>query len=226
MIGIIAGVVAAATTAITTIAATVGPALATVATSAKALILGSGTLGISDIIFIINIIKDIAKALGITDDQVDNEMLGAKACEAELQPENFDSTEKYIEYLRNEVQLDKEKYANRSEGETLAHKALGAGLLLKGIKEKSNIELSPVFLEVAAKNKLESGEVLGIVNACKEIGVSSTTMIDGYMKNSLSLEDKIKTGNIIMAGLKEANPNFNSEEVEDRLTDIELSYDR
>ena len=226
MIGVIIGAISAVGAALTAAVSTAGPALMSMAAGIKTLILGGGSLGLSDVLFLVESIMKIAKALGLIDGETPSEELGARAILAEKQPEDFEDTKKYIEYLKEEVNLDKENLKNKSEEEILVYKVLGSGIALKGVEESIGVTFSPIFLEVASKNNLTPDEILNIAKACGNNGMTTTLMVDGYMENNLSLKEKINVGNVIIEGLKEVNPSMLLNDIEDKLTEIELKYDR
>lgn len=226
MIGAIIGAISAVGAALTAAVSTAGPALVSMVASAKTVILGSGSLGLSDVLFIVKSIMRIAEALGIINGETSSEELGAKAILAEKQPEDFENTQKYIKYLKNEITLDKGELKNKSEVEILTYKVLGSGIALKGVEESIGVAFSPTFLEAASKGNLSPNEILNIAKSCGNSGMSTTVMIDNYMKNKISLEERIKVGDIIIGGLKEVNPSMDVNTLEDKLVEMELKYDR
>lgn len=226
MIGVIIGAVSAVGVALTAAVSTAGPALINMAAGMKKLVLGGGSLGISDVLFIVKSIMKIAKTLGIIDGEIPSEELGAKAILAEKQPEDFEDTQKYIEYLKEEVDIDKDKLKSKNKEEILVYKILGSGIALKGVEESIGVAFSPTFLEVASKSNLSPNEILNIAKACGNNGMTTTLMVDGYMENKISLEEKISVGNIIIESLKEVNPSMLLNDIETKLTDMELKYDR
>ena len=226
MIGVIIGAISAVGAALTAAVSTAGPALMSMAANMKTLILGGGSLGLSDVLFIVKSIMKIAKILGIINDETPSEELGAKAILAEMQPEDFEDTQKYIEYLKDEVDLDKDKLKNKSEEEILVYKVLGSGIALKGVEESIGVTFSPIFLEAASKSNLSSNEILNIAKVCGNSGMTTTLMVDGYMENKISLEERMSIGDIIIDGLKEVNPSMDLNTLEDKLVEMELKYDR
>lgn len=76
------------------------------------------------------------------------EELGMKAEQADKKPEDFDSINDYIEYLRQEIKVDDAKLENLSEEERMKYQAVGLGLYVKNIEEKQGMKLDPAFLKV------------------------------------------------------------------------------
>ena len=175
---------------------------------------------------VINIVKAVAIKLGILEEKDDIEELGARACESELKPENFDSTAEYIEHLKTNVELDKEKMENRTEADKLAHKGIGIAIVKKGIKEKTGLDLTDDFLYTVGKNDLSFEETYSLMENFKGAGMTSTAKFDNYMKNGLSLEEKIKMGDIIINGLVDGNKGSSKKAMDEKLTEMELKHDR
>ena len=226
MFGLTIGFLSAVGTALMAMVSTASPALVSMALEAKTLMLGSGSLGISDISFIIKSIMKISDILGIINGETKSEELGVKATLAEKQPEDFDNIQKYIEYLNKDISIDKGELEKKNDTEIFASKVLGSRILLKGVEENIGVSFSPVFLEISSKNNLSPKEMLSIAKICGNNEMSTTQLVDSYMENKLSLDEKIKVGNVIIEGLKEVNPSMTSSEIEDKLVDMELKYDR
>jgi len=172
---------------------------------------------------VVNVVKSVGVALGIIKPEDNIEELGARACESDLKPENFDSVTEYIEHLKNDIELDKEKFESRSKDVRLAHKGIGLAIMKDGIKEKSGIEITDDFLLHVGKNNISGSETLGIINSFKLNGETSTEKFDTYMKNTMTLEEKIKIGGIIVDGFVAGNKDVDRDKMENRLTEIELS---
>lgn len=175
---------------------------------------------------VMDVVKDVALALGIIEEKDDIEELGARACESKLKPEDFDSTVEYIEHLKTNVELDKKEMENRTQEDKLAHKGIGIAIIKKGIKEKTGLELTDNFLYTVGKNNLSFEETYSLMENFKGAGMTSTVKFDNYMKNDLSLEEKIKMGDIIINGLVDGNKGSTKETMDEKLTDMELKHDR
>ena len=175
-----------------------------------------------------NILKSIGVSLGIIKPEDEIDELGAKACETDKKPEDFESIQEYINHLKNDVKLDKEKFEKRTEAEKLAHQGIGATLVKKGVEEKVGIDITDDFLGFCVKGALSGSETLGLINAFKANNSTSTEKFDSYMKNKLSLEEKIKTGSIIEEGLMlaEENQGKSKSEIQDKVIEMELKADR
>lgn len=175
---------------------------------------------------VIDVVKVVAIKLGIIEEKDDIEELGARACESDLKPEDFDSTVEYIEHLKTNVELDKEKMQNRTETDKLAHKGIGIAIMKNGIKEKMGLDLTDGFLYTVGKNDLSFEETYCLMESFKNAGMTSTAKFDNYMKNDLSLDERIKMGDIIIDGFVNGNKGSTREGMEDKLVEIELKHDR
>lgn len=172
-----------------------------------------------------NIVKGISETLGLIDKEDTPEELGAKAFQAEEKPEDFDSVEKYIEYLKNEVELDKEKFDNMSKEEKLTCSAVGSTVLAKGISEKKGIEVSTEFLVDVAKLDLKAKEVESYIDNFKANNLELN--LGDYLKGNLSASENIKIRPVVIDTIKELNPNLSDKEVKEKLGDMkDLSLEK
>jgi len=87
------------------------------------------------------IVSLVAQFIGVlkADDNIDE--LGTKAMEADKKPEDFASNAEYIDYLRNEVELDKEKFDKASDVKKMERKEVGVYVVSKGIEEKKGFDM-------------------------------------------------------------------------------------
>ena len=215
----VCNLIGSAVSTISSVASSIGRGLASVATSIVTKL--ESVIG-----KVSNVVKASAIALGLIEKEDDIEDLGARACESDLKPEDFDTTAEYIEHLKNNVELDKEKMENKTDVDKLAHKGIGIAIMKKGIQEKTGLDLTDDFLYTIGKNDLSFEETYSLMEKFKDAGMTSTLKFDSYMKNELSLEEKIKMGDIIIDGLVDGNKGSKREDMEDKLIDIELKQDR
>ena len=116
------------------------------------------------------------------------EELGMKAEQADKKPENFDSINDYIEYLRQEIKVDAAKLENLSEEERMKYQAVGLGLYVKNIEEKQGMKLDPAFLKVVPEmiNLGYTAQDIGnLMQSMKKNGVNDMKMYPGFMKGEL-----------------------------------------
>lgn len=116
------------------------------------------------------------------------EELGMKAEQADKKPENFDSINDYIEYLRQEIKVDAAKLENLSEEERMKYQAVGLGLYVKNIEEKQGMKLDPAFLKVVPEmiNLGYTAQDIGnLMRSMKKNGVNDMKMYPEFMKGEL-----------------------------------------
>ena len=76
----------------------------------------------------IDVISAVANALTEKPKEETPEEIGLKAEMADKKPEDFDSINDYIEYLRNDIKVDEERLKEMDEKERATYAAIGAGL--------------------------------------------------------------------------------------------------
>lgn len=124
--------------------------------------------------------------------------LGAKAMQEDTHPKlEEESTQEYLDYLRNDVKLDEEKFAKMTEDEKLACEALGTSMLTKSVEEKTGIELPPEFLLTIAKSRLRYEQVEKFIHSFSDSGINSMGEFTKYISNDMSKEEAGKVGNVV-----------------------------
>ena len=116
------------------------------------------------------------------------EEIGMKAEQADKKPENFDSINDYIEYLRNEVQLDPADLEKLSDEEKQKYKLVGLGLYIKNIEEQQGVKLDPEFLKSIPKLKdqgYEAADIANLMQSMKNNGVRDMKQYVDFMKGDL-----------------------------------------
>lgn len=116
------------------------------------------------------------------------EELGMKAEQADQKPEDFDSINDYIEYLRQEIKVDAAKLENLSKEERMKYQAVGLGLYVKNIEEKQGMKLDPAFLKVVPEmiNLGYTAQDIGnLMQSMKKNGVNDMKMYPEFMKGEL-----------------------------------------
>lgn len=145
------------------------------------------------------IIHGICDFIGIKSKDTPEE-LGVKAEQADKKMEDFDNdTEAYIDYLNNEIQLDKEKMAKLAEDKRAAYKTAGIAIEKKAIEEKlDGISLSPSFIALAAKlyetDKIfqKTDELVTFIKGLKNYGIKDLNDVTEFLMGS-GTSDRIKT---------------------------------
>ena len=171
------------------------------------------------------VVSKVAESLGIAPKDENPEELGAKAIQDGTRPKmNTETTQEYLDYLRKDVQLDREKYEKMSVEEKVACNALGATMVSKSIEEKTGVELPPEFLMTVYKSKLRFEQVERFINTFADRGISSMGDFTKYITNDLSEGQAEKVGRIIKDSIKELSPTMTEEEIMQKVVDMKRSY--
>jgi len=171
---------------------------------------------------VLNVINAISTILGIIKPEEKLDELGDRAINADKQIEDFDTTAEYIDYLRNDVPFDKEKFDKLSESEKLARSAIGASIALKGVEEKKGFEISTDTLTTLAK--MQENDLI------KESDFDKVLDEFKYDQKELNdfVEDKadFETSEIVEDKLssvyQELEPNLSQEEIKEKIFNTQI----
>lgn len=171
---------------------------------------------------IIKVIVAIAGAcLGMGEDEK-IEDYGAAMRQAEKKPEDFNTIQEYIAYLREEIKSGRIDLSSpKSEIEQFADKALGASLMIKGIDEKYKLKTSVDFWGTMGKKfeegKINEKELDSVLKNCGDKQVDADN-VSRYLNNEdlKGGQTKSEVSSIIVDSLKEANPKMSDSEVTTR----------
>lgn len=165
-------------------------------------------------------IQMVAVLLDILKPDEKPEELGAKALVSDKKPEDFDSNAEYINYLRNEVQLDKEKFDKASVTEKIVRTAVGASLVANGIEEKKGFNIPLTFWVKVAQQTFKAKEINSLIDTFK------ADNLDKFIASSegkLSYKDEVKTGDKLVEMYKDLEPNLSNEEIEEKVMKLEVT---
>ena len=161
------------------------------------------------------LISSVAELLGLKDEDESSEELGLKSEKANRKPEDFDSREEYVSYLRDDIELDKydrEKLNNESLKEK--YSAKGLDIEMGAINEKIGVKLGLedyVMMAKAGINKVQ--DFMTIVDTFKEKGVEPliNEAIERLipMKEGATVIDTLKEGVNKLENAKETWDKFN-----------------
>lgn len=162
-----------------------------------------------------SLISSVAELLGLKDENDSSEELGLKSEIADKGLEDFDSREEYINYLKDDVELDeydREKLNNESLKEK--YSAKGLDIEMGAINEKMGVKLGLedyVMMAKAGINKVQ--DFMTIVDTFKEKGVEPliNEAIDRLipMKEGATVIDTLKEGVNKLENAKETWDKFN-----------------
>lgn len=153
---------------------------------------------------------DVLYALGVNADPAD--VMGAKIEQADKGVKDFDSIEDYITYLKNEVEVDKEKFEALSAEEKATYSIVGLAVEAGAIGEKLGVEIPADAVELIAKVAtigkvaLEAKEIISLVSGLKNEGIVNLSDICDCLKGSGD-SDRLKTGEALTKVLDIVYPN-------------------
>ena len=165
-------------------------------------------------------IEYLAKKLGIIEDRDKVEEVGYRVEEAQehddwKRQEDFKSFEEYYAYLKEQIpddKIDRKKLAaNRTE-----YTVLGMMELTNGLENRMEIKMPEEFLFEIGRSRMESNEILAIVDAFKFLG-SDTVFISDYLKGKLTREENIKIENALLVSLRKYYPDKDDDYFYERL---------
>lgn len=175
---------------------------------------------------IVQIVTTIAQVLGILNKDDNPEDLGEAMRKSDKKPEDFDSINDYIAHLREEIKsgkivLDEDKTDLQKNIDT----ALGAGLSIKAIDEKYNLQTSPEFWVFGAKKfekgKLNTDEIHSMLKTASDKKINPTDMANYVEHKELSSGvQKSEISSALKESLQEANPTLSKEEITEKFNTL------
>lgn len=204
--------VSGACNAISSAVSSIGSAVATAATSIA-------NLGVELAGKVGDAIKAVGVSLGIIKVDENLDELGEKAMMSDKKPENFDSINEYIDHLRTNVTIDKDKFSKLDGAELLARSSIGASITLKGINEKLECVVSPEFMTEVAKQELATEQIVSTIKAYKENNLQ-TGDYGLYLNDELSIDESNKHSDALVAAYQKLEPELTTEQIEDKVMDL------
>lgn len=160
-----------------------------------------------------DILGDVLYVLGINTDPVD--VMGFKIAQVDKGVDEFESVESYINYLKNEIELDKEKFDSLSTEEKVTYSITGMAVEASAIGEKLGIEIPADVIELLAKVSeigkivVEAKEMVTVITKMKEEGITRLNDICDCIRGE-GESDRLKTGEILLKVLDSLHPNEGS----------------
>ncbi|WP_254618680.1 hypothetical protein [Vibrio metschnikovii] len=161
-------------------------------------------------------IKAVGISLGIIMPNDDLQELGEKAMMSEKTPADFDSISAYVDHLRNDVTIDREKFSRLDEKELLARSAIGSAITLQGINEKLETVVCPQFMAMVATQNLTADEIVATIKTYKEKSLS-TSDYSLYLKDELSIAQSREHSNALVEAYQQLEPELSIEQIEDKV---------
>ena len=145
---------------------------------------------------------------------------------ADKKPEDFDSTNDYIEYLRNDIKVDEERLKEMDEKERATYAAIGAGLYVKQVEEKYNVELPPEFwrstAELRNEGKISEEMPSDLIEFMKEHGIESGATFSDYLSGKLGIgsEDQQKMYDALKDTYRKEYPDATDSELNSKINTL------
>lgn len=178
-------------------------------------------MAIETIAVVAKVIVIIAEELGILDKDVNMEELGAKAAQPDTKKSTeFESAEAYIEYLKNEVKLDQERFQGLSEEEKLACQAAGLSIMTKGVEEKMGVQIPVEFLQIIGQLKMTPQEVKAFMESFRENHIDSMKTMADYLSGKNMGESGSTVNQAMADAMKAINPKANEDNIQDKIADM------
>ncbi len=218
--GIVSGIGSAIGSAVSSIASAIGGVVGSIATG-----IGNLIARLPDPFGILDKISDILMAVGavfgVCQEDENIGELGAKAMQPEAKkPEDFDSIEKYINHLHNEIEFDKDAFEKKSDIEKVGCQILGSSIVTKGIEEKTGMELSPEFLVLAAKFDMKREEVTTYMDEFKSAGINNMGVMVDCLDGRCDKTQVNKVTGVITDSISKLNPAMSEKEVDSKLASM------
>ena len=212
-------------------ASKIGPAIAGIAKGVVGIVSKIQEVGtisnISKVIgFIGKVVHAIAELLGIKSEE-DPEILGAKAEQSEKTIDEFDGdAEAYIKYLKEEVELDKQKFDQMTPEEKLSCKAVGLSLETKAVENKlGGVKITPESLAILGKiymsgnAEIDAKKLLSVIESLKAAGITNMNDVVDYLEGKGN-SDRVRTGEVLKEAIGEgADDKIN--QIKDAVRDLE-----
>lgn len=190
--------------AITKVAITVGPMIAKYAP------IVIKTLG-ENLPKMIQLVEAVSLAANVLKPNDKVEELGAKAMAADRKPEDFDKINDYINYLRNEVEVDEATLSQDPIDKTV-RQAIGTSIALKALGNELNTDISLSFLSKVSELGIESKVILEIIKSYAKSGLNPAD-VEAYINDELNLDESDKHSDVIAEAYQKAHPSMTSQEV-------------
>lgn len=174
-------------------------------------------------IAVIEVIGALAELLGIKEQETPEE-LGLKAELADKKPDDFDSIQSYIEYLRKDISLDKEKLSTLSDEQKIQYGAIGSAIYVKAFEEKYEMSMPSEFWHSVTQLKMETQEIKSYLDNFKLHGISDMKDMVYYIKGEPLPDGQNRSliSTAMISALKESNPGVDEATLKEKLLDMKL----
>jgi len=199
--------------AITKVAITIGPAIAKYAP----ILLDVAAKYLPQII---KTVEAVCTILNIISPNESAEDLGAKAMCADKKPEDFDKTNEYIHYLKNDVSVDSSTLST-DKVDVIARQVIGTSILIKGVNETLSVEVSLPFIKAVSQLGVDAKVIIEVVKAYSESGLKLEDYAK-YVTKTLPIEQLDKHSEVLVNAYQKADSSLSEEQAENSVVDLSL----
>lgn len=172
------------------------------------------------------VVQKVAEIQGLSPHGEDVEELGYKTMQegtrAKMEDESMDD---YLNYLRNEVSVNKEKFQALSDEDKLKCNVMGTGMLSQSISEKNGLDISGDFLLDMQKMKMTGEQLSKYIDAFSEKGIDSLDELTQYLRGELNDKESDKIETIIKSVEKTSNPSISDGDVLLKMDDMKQAIE-
>jgi len=172
---------------------------------------------------VIAVVQIVAQLLGVTKEDESPEELGDKAVRSDKKPENFNTTEEYITYLREDVDFDQEEFDKLSDEEKLARSAIGTAISMKGISEKKDFAISldtwATMAKLYNKDLLNQDNLDGFIDEFKE----NQTELNGYVNKEIKGAKGVEVAKKLAEAYQKLEPELSTDAINDKVLNSKIA---
>ena len=169
---------------------------------------------------IIKTVETVSTVLNIISPNENAEDLGAKAMNAEKKPEDFDKINDYIDYLRQNVSVDKTTLSE-DPVDVKARQAIGSSLMIKAVGEVLGTELTLPFIKTVSQLGLDAKVIVEVAKAYSNRELSLDDF-EKYIGKTLPIDQLEKHGDTLVSAYQQVDSNMSVDQAEDIVMDLEL----
>ena len=169
---------------------------------------------------VIKTVEAISSCLNILSPNESAEELGAKAMNADKKPENFDKFNDYINYLREEVKINKNELST-DKVDVISRQSIGVSLLVEGISKNLGVELTLPFIKSVSQLGINEKVIVETVKAYSENGLKLDDY-EKYVSKDLSIESLDKHSDALVEAYLKSDSTMSIVQAENEVMDLSL----
>lgn len=171
------------------------------------------------------VVTKVSEMLSIAPPGEKPDELGAKAMQEGTRPIGFEeTTQEYLDYLRNDVVLDREKFEKMTKEERLNCEVIGDTMLAKSIEEKTGVEMTGEFLLTIPQANLQYQTVSALIKEFSNAGITSLNDFTRYISNDMSEAEAEKVGGAVKEAIRDTSPEMSQEDIQREIIAMKQAY--